>query len=341
MLKIKKLKLKNYSGFKEETSFSFTRKDGTFKPINVFYGPNGCGKSTGLDAISILCKAKQYVNREPGSTNLLLRKMKFHPDYDPTYVSFAKYQEYMEMHGEFCSRSKNQSTSEDLSVSIIDDDVVRNDLELRGYDNCVYINADHPMNMKKFQIPHDRHELFLDLANAIYGYPCSLSKLVNANGIEGSNESLAKCLASYANNREKISTSSTSLSSNQIYDIMTESISNKNDLFFYQDFIIQKGNVKVHHKSMSDGEKKIATVLRNLCDPSVIDKSDIVLIDNIEMHIYFKRHEKMVDKLLQSFPDKQFIVTTHSGILINHVRENYGADCLYDISEIKGQSIQE
>jgi hypothetical protein len=47
MLKIKKLKLKNYSGFKEETSFSFTRKDGTFKPINVFYGPNGCGKSTG------------------------------------------------------------------------------------------------------------------------------------------------------------------------------------------------------------------------------------------------------------------------------------------------------
>ena len=114
----------------------------------------------------------------------------------------------------------------------------------------------------------------------------------------------------------------------------------KNDsLAFYQDFIIEKGNVNVHYKAMSAGEKKIATLLRNLCDPETIDKSDIVLVDNIEMHVYFKRHKKMLDKILEMFPQKQFIVTTHSGVMIDHVREKFGDGCLYDIPIIKGQPL--
>ena len=87
MLKIKSLELSNYSGFENKSVFNFANKDGSYKKINVFYGPNGCGKSTGLNAIAVLSRAKMYAKRTDDDENLLLRKMQFHPDYDPGYIA--------------------------------------------------------------------------------------------------------------------------------------------------------------------------------------------------------------------------------------------------------------
>jgi len=58
MLKIKSLFLRNYAGFQDPCLFDFTRADGSFKPVNMFFGPNGCGKSTGLNAIGLLGRSK-------------------------------------------------------------------------------------------------------------------------------------------------------------------------------------------------------------------------------------------------------------------------------------------
>ena len=125
----------------------------------------------------------------------------------------------------------------------------------------------------------------------------------------------------------------------------------KRKVVFYQDFILDKGDVKVHFKSMSDGERKIATLLRSLCDPAQMDRSDIVLIDNLEMHVFVARHAKMVKKLLEVFPTKQFIVTSHSAVLVgandpdlnifipSFVGKTYGEDCLFDVPKIKGQPL--
>lgn len=332
MLKIKSLFLKNYAGFQDPFLFSFERKDGAFKPINMFFGPNGCGKSTGLNAVGLLSRAKAYGKRVEGESNLLLRKLQFHPDYDPNYSGFTKYEDDMKITGVFWDGEK------DLVVEVKDDNVTRNDLFDRGQDNCVFIDADHPINMSKFQIPAERIDLFVDLATTIYGYKCYPEKLVSSEGVDGGNRSLKDTLKIYADNKDKISdmTSVSTMTRSEIYDTATALVKNDKNAF-YQDFVLEKGNVKVHYKSMSAGEKKIATLLRALCDPTIIDKSDIVMIDNIEMHVYFGRHKKMIDKLISSFPEKQFIVTSHSSVMIDHVREAYGADCLFDIPIIKGQ----
>lgn len=332
MLKIKSLYLKNYAGFKGECNFDFARPDGTFKPINVFFGPNGCGKSTGLNAIGVLCRAKGYIKRDPTETNLLLRKMQFHPDYDPSYVSFTKYEGELEIKGTFWDGEK------DYIVHVQDDNVVQNDFIDKLGDNCAFIDADHPMNMNKFQVPAQRVELFLELCRAIYGYPCFVEKMVASNGVEGNNKAVKNVLSAYANNIDKIREEKvdTGLLARDVYQCITSHVKEDANAF-YQDLIIQKGDVRVHHKSMSAGEKKIATLLKNLCDPTVMDRSDIVMVDNIEMHVYFKRHVKMLDKILSCFPDKQFIVTTHSGIMIDHVAKAYGQDCLFDIPLLKGQ----
>jgi len=334
MLKLKSLQLKNYTGFEEDSFFDFTRKDESFKPINMFFGPNGCGKSTGLNAIAVLSRAKAYARRETNDTNLLLRKMQFHPDYDPLYQGFTKYQSEMEMIGTFWDGEK------DLIVHIKNDDVIQNDLLSRHYDNCVFIDADNPMNLSKFQVPAERIDLFLNLARTIYGYECYVEKNVSSNGVLGGNKSLKDFIKIYADNKNNIKNIKTEpkMSRQEIYDIATSDIKNDKESF-YQDFIIEKGKVKVHYKAMSAGEKKIATLLRSLCDPSLIDRSDIILIDNLELHVYFKRHKKMIDIFLKNFPDKQFIVTSHSGIMIEHVRDFYGEDCLFDIPVIKGQPL--
>lgn len=334
MLKIKRLELINYAGFDKGSIFDFTNPDGTFKPINVFFGPNGCGKSTALNAISVLCRAKMYAKRTADDENLLLRKMQFHPDYDPNYIGFAKYEGKMEIIGVFDDNGK------ELGVHIKDNDVIRNDLADRKIsDNCAYIDADHPINNSKFQIPSERISDFLEIGKAIYGYNCKVDKAVSSEGVDASNSSLKNVIAAYANNIDQIksSTNTPTMTREQIYDGLSDAKSA--ELAFYQDFIIEKGSVRVHYKAMSAGEKKIATLLRNLCDSEVVDKSDIILVDNIEMHVYFKRHKKMIDKILEKFPNKQFIVTTHSGVMIDHVRQRFGDSCLFDIPVIKGQPL--
>ena len=334
MLKIRSLELSNYAGFNKRSVFRFTYNNGSYKPLCVFFGPNGCGKSTGLNAIAVLSRAKAYSKRKKDEENLLLRKMQFHPDYDPNYAGFTKYKEDMEMIAIF-----ENHVGEELIVHIKDDDVVRNDLASLGSENVVFIDADHPINNSKFQIPSERIELFLELAEAIYGYKCFVEKPVSATGVEAGSDSLKEIISVYANNYETIASSESTptVSKEEIYAHLSDH--KKAELSFYQDFVIQKGEVKVHYKSMSAGEKKIATLLRNLCDPAVIDKSDIVLVDNIEMHVYFKRHVKMLEKILEKFPTKQFIVTTHSSLMIDHVKKKFGDSCLFDIPIIKGQPL--
>lgn len=298
MLKIKKLSLKNYAGYRS-TDFDFVKSDGTYKSVCCFYGPNGGGKSTALRAIELLGQAKQFAGRD---NDLLFRKLTYHPDYDPTLPHFAQYVDEMRIEGVF------DSDGTEKKVTVTTNGIEANDLE--GFRNLTWIDADNPMNMKKFQLPSDRADVFLDIAKVVYGYEVSLGKAVETfeKGWDGSEKSYDGFATGHA----------------------------KKSIVFYQDFIIEKGSDSIHFKSMSDGERKIATLLRSLCDPNLVDNRNIILIDNIEMHIYWERHARLIDKLVEIFPDKQIICTTHSGTLLQHVFRKYGAECLFDVDYMKG-----
>tara|TARA_B100001778_G_scaffold334019_1_gene344024 strand:+ start:9890 stop:10783 length:894 start_codon:yes stop_codon:yes gene_type:complete len=293
-MKLKTLQLQNYAGYRDAT-FNFANEDGSIRPIGIFFGPNGCGKSTGLHAMRLLGNLGHIKNRE---NDLLFRKMIFHPDYDPSLPHFANHQNVMSINAVFTDG--NQDYVAEIRSDHAPDGIVKCEIPNRNV--CVFVDADHTINRQKFQLPADGAELFLDMARIVYGYEVSLGRSVSTYESAG---------------RE-----------NQGQGMQVD---------FYQDVIIDKGDAKVHFKSMSDGEKKIATLLRQLCDPTIIHEADIVLVDNIEMHVYFERHARMIDKLLASFPGKQFLVTSHSGVMINHVGETYGTGCLFNVPEIKGQ----
>jgi len=319
MTKIKKIHLHNYRGYRD-MMFDFTDQHGNIKNLSVFIGSNGSGKSTVLSAISLLSSASRFHGK---NTTLVFRKDTYDPDYDP---------EKQELQISMADIKRNEegkivinSTTDISGLETVDKNYLKYvtdnlyDMEIKGIwqtddgekevilsttglkknelsqgmSTCFhyFIDADHPINTMKFQLHECMDDRFIELAEAIYGYKCKVGKKVEGKDL---------------NTGEK-------------------------DLFYIDCVLEKPWGDKVHFKRMSDGEKKIATLIRHLCDPTYMKEFDVILIDNIAMHIYWKRHKSMIDKLLEVFPKKQFIVTTHSGILSNILPKEY----MYDLEKYK------
>jgi len=284
--KIKKLNLVNYCGYR---TFNLDMTDGDeVKQWTMLYGPNGVGKSNFLEAVRLLAYPTEIRGR-PDLT-MMFRKLTYHPDYQPGLEGFDKNKTEMKMYGCFDTPEGDKEI------------VIQNDWSLRGCgltkdeirstpSLALYVDADKPNNMQNFQLKAQYKEQFLDIAKAVYGFECH---------IPDDKTNITKEL-----------------------DPETGEWTT-----FYLDFVITKfGNTKVHFKRMSDGEKKIATMLRFLFNRGYDNQNaGILLIDNIEMHIYFKRHMKLIEKIAEHFPGRQIIATTHSPVIISEMDDKYLID---------------
>lgn len=316
MVKLKKMRLKNYCGYRD-SEFDFTDENGEVKNFAVLFGANGAGKTNLLNAVRILSNAGLYKNDPNRDQSLYFNKMIFSENYEPTS---QKYKEKLAiMMKKIKDKDPNNPLYKDLKISgnlevsrqmeiegvfetndgdktvvIGNEGILRNDFHDDAKEYCHYIDADHPMEMNRFQLQNtDLADVFLELAKIVYDYPCFFDKSITV----GSDE-------------------------------------------YFTDFCIEKWGTTVHHKSMSAGEKKICALLKALSEPEHIYTKDIILIDNLELHIYFKRHAKMFDALCKIFPKYQFIVTTHSGTLIDHISEKYNGKFLYDLEIYKKKEFE-
>jgi len=298
MVKLKSIALENYCGYRK-SEIKFVNPEGEPNNLNILYGPNGEGKSTLLRAITMISNPFELATRQQ---NVAFRKLTYHPDYDPTYQAIynsegLKNQFDLKLDAKFEWKEDSfKNETEERRIILTNEGVIHNELPVQKRGYCFFIDADHPNNMNKFQIPIENAELFLQMAEVVYGYDCEL-----------------------------------------LYETSQPDPKTGKVLKFYTDFVINKARAnditKVYFKRMSDGEKKIATLLRYLCTEDYTGKPSIIVVDNIEMHVYFKRHGKMIDKILRCFPNKQFFMTTHSGTLIDHIRETYGKHCLFNLED--------
>jgi predicted ATP-binding protein involved in virulence len=288
MYYLNNIQLTNFCGY-NNNSFSFSH-NGSHNPISVFFGPNGDGKSTVLQAIKLVSNPYQFFGRD---NDMFFRKLTYHKDYDPIKDNFKPAKNELLINASYTDIDGNNYSSILDGKGIVESSLDRYNSDQEGW--SIYCDADHPMNLNKFQIYSKSKDLFLNLAKAIYGLDVELDKQVESSWIDKETEEIIR---------------------------------------FYQDVILIKDKTKVHFRRMSDGEKKITTLIRFLCDEIIFNPSKIVLIDNVEMHIYFKRHPILIDKLVSMFPDKQFIVTTHSKSIIDHIESAFGSHSLYDLENI-------
>lgn len=117
----------------------------------------------------------------------------------------------------------------------------------------------------------------------------------------------------------------------------------------YQSIVINKNGIDLQLEQLSAGEKMIFGLVLEIMYRISIGNPDmenplqtdgIVLIDELELHLHPKWQATVLNALHQTFPNIQFIVTTHSPLVINHVQ----SDQLVLINNdkiVQGEDIQE
>lgn len=293
MAKLKQLHLINFGGY-EDVTFDFSSVGGqifgprhAIRPMALFFGPNGIGKSTILEAIRITSNPLVFTGR-PTPPAMALRSLIRDDDYQPLSDAVLTKEKR-----DMLVEAVYTTPEGDKKVVLNNNGFVLNELSQIHRGHAYYLDADNPINWSKFQMIANHADQFIDLAETIYGFPCDLD--------------------------------------GEVWDTIKEEDGSVSRHLYYQDLIINKGDTKVHFSRMSAGEKKIATMIRQLCDPDNLLNRDIVMIDNIEMHVYYKRHAKMLDKLIEFLGERQLIATTHSSVMINHAPMS----CRYDLEEYK------
>lgn len=347
MLYLKQLRLKNFCSY-EDYTFDFCRKDGSPYPFVCFFGPNGIGKSTCLEAIALL--TANWMGRPAYMIRESLRKFIRNTDYDPAYEGMkgfkygAKDREgdagYIKVEagqtrsdlGEMVIRGTYSMDGKDYVVELTQDGYTRNDFaplpppnadpdDAPLYSNdgpwgenhlqhrqrvCHFVSADSDLSLSKFQLRLSQAEAFEKLISEIMRYK-------------------ADCVAPSS---------------------LTE-----HEKDYCTDFVITKKDHRIHYRRMSAGERKICksfSELLNLMDdlsnpkpgePKMEGWPRLLLMDNVEIHVYWDRHVTFIDCLKRVFNQQQIFATTHSGILVPRYLEgkNDSETELYiDLEKING-----
>ncbi len=326
MLFLKQLRLENYCGYISHT-FDFFRSDGTPYPFVCFFGPNGIGKTTLLNAIAML--TMDTSGRGARHVVESLQKYIYNTDYDPTVNRVKKDAKQTKM----LIEGTYEIDGKDYIVRLTGKGWDRNDLaplapadvepEERarriqsgpwGEDHMRfrrrvshYIRSDSDLGMNKFQIILDHKSDFEEIVSEIMRFP-------------------AECLLP-----------------------MSDKIQDRE---YCTDFVITKKNkTRTHFRSMSAGERKICksfsdtlNLMHNFSnpipgEPSMDGWPRLLLLDNVVMHVYYDRHIRMVECLKHIFSRQQIFATTHSGVLIpraQHDENDQKTELYIDIDKING-----
>lgn len=325
MLFLTKLRLENFCNYEHHT-FDFRKSNLEPYKYICFFGPNGCGKTTLLEAISLLTMNSS--GRDAENVTRSLRKYVRNKNYDPSYEGISGYEytstgfakTYEDKLANMVIEGTYEMNGQSYIVRLTQNGFDRNDLSPGDNgpgpwkdDHLFYrqrvahlITSDSDLSLSKFQVQQEQIKKLEHITSTIMRYP---TECINPSGVSPL------------------------------------------DLTYCTDLVIHKNDHKIHYKRMSAGEKKIVksfSQLLNLVydlehpdpgEPVLSEYPRLLLIDNIEMHIYYDRHEAMVDCIKRFFPVQQIFTTTHSGILIQkflNKQNDSENELMINLEEING-----
>jgi predicted ATP-binding protein involved in virulence len=103
-------------------------------------------------------------------------------------------------------------------------------------------------------------------------------------------------------------------------------------LTIYSALVIHKDNKELELSQLSAGEKMILSMVIDiahrltLANPSLenpIQGNGVVLIDEIDLHLHPQWQQTIVQALIATFPNIQFIITTHSPLVLSNISKEY------------------
>jgi predicted ATP-binding protein involved in virulence len=113
-----------------------------------------------------------------------------------------------------------------------------------------------------------------------------------------------------------------------VYSLLGDDYSNLTFKRTIDRMTIKKSGREINIELLSDGEKSLLAVVghlsRKLSEENInlenpLEASAIVLIDEIELHLHPEWQRMIIPRLTKTFPNCQFIVTTHSPQVLSHI----------------------
>jgi predicted ATP-binding protein involved in virulence len=313
-VKIKQVSIENFRGF-ENLKLEFQ------PDLTVLIGENGAGKTAVLDCLALLLRC-------------------FPEDIEDENVSnFAK-QNFVS-----ADIKQNFSSTNNTISLLVDGDTVDFSLIFTKKDNSL----PHVSYIAEF------HDLLKDnIPLAIY-YPASNApvnridfKLSNHfesdtfNAYEGALDKKSFDFVNFFNwykwqeNIERQIGENKTLDAvrDAIYNILSDKDKQFNKLSINWlnnpngEMIIHKDNTPLNINQLSSGEKTLLALVADLARRLAIANPNrenplmgnaVVLIDEVDLHLHPRWQRKVVPQLQKTFPNCQFIVTTHSPLVLSSV----------------------
>ena len=119
------------------------------------------------------------------------------------------------------------------------------------------------------------------------------------------------------------------------------------------ELVFKKGKSLLRYSQMSAGEKTMIALVADLARQITIANPNatkplevgtgVVLIDEIDLHLHPKWQSRVVVILRELFPNIQFVITTHSPLILNHIPSKYIRSIengnIYGVIETYGQEV--
>ena len=298
-IRLTKLELVNFGKY-EDVVIDLTH-NGKPLPMACLVGPNGTGKTTILDAVTMLCSNFTGYDQQRFSDMMLRRVrnwMHLQDDFKIMSASFS-------VRGTFLATYPTGIVTPGCATSARTEEYVveftrhkfrfrhPQFIEERLPRYCFVARFDNELTI--FQMRRKQWPLFQELFSSVTGFPIE----EDVDMFHDTSDSRMK----------------------QIQDE------------YVLGFTVKKPKETIRHKMCSAGEKKIAkcfsTVLNATVPPSII------VVDNVLMHIEVGRHLPVMESLSKCFPNSQLIVACHS-VPVSKCLPN--RECLFDMrwTEIPG-----
>jgi predicted ATP-binding protein involved in virulence len=326
-MRIKRLRLENYRGTKNlELNFD------TMQSVAVLVGTNGSGKSSVLDCISALFKTYSLVVNH----GKLVERVELNLS---ALNDFFFYTSEENFHDRDIHTGRNSSCNS-LSILIDKDEISWEVEKSRGirdrsktsqyvlglifksnaerYSEEYFVSIYYSANRKPLKINVFHNSLPEDLD--IMDFKEFTSWYQKLEDLENETR------LSIDNNHRDIKLEATRKT---IYSMLGDGFSNLRMKRAIDKLTIHKVNQEIELDWLSDGERgllalagdlarRLATTYPDSVNP--LHEAGLVLIDEIELHLHPEWQRIIIQRLTQTFPGCQFIVTTHSPQVLSNVQ---------------------
>jgi len=324
-MKIQKLTLEGFRGFREKTEFELHPN------VNVFVGVNGSGKTSVLDAVGFLAKfSESYISE------------------DRNYISMGS------SCFEISSIIQANGTKSDVKIF---SKQTENGEPLIDSQGDLHINSNHKAEINEQNqkiIYYETNRTVKNLHAPLKSAPnpffvSNFNHLIEWYVNEENNENREKVRSNlgYQNPRlmpvrKALKRFFSKLEGNKYANLYVEIHKELNSNNYRPHLFIKKNEKPFKFNSLSDGEKMMVLLVSDIArkltvnyegdkPEEILNESAVVLIDEIDLHLHPAWQRDIIPALTHVFPNVQFLVTTHSPQVLSNVKK----ECVHIIEDFK------